>query len=311
MKKAIVTGANGFVGLWLVKELVSNGVEVTAVVRENSNRLECIKDLNGVKIVYNDLSNIRNLSEKIKDCNFDVFYHLAWTGSTGPDRADYALQLKNVKYTVDAVNAASKLKCKKFVGAGTLAEFDCNSYIPLDGATPNSVTCYGTAKLTSHYMSKAECNKLGIEHGWAYLSNTYGIGNRTQNFVNFACKTMITGKSADFTAGEQPYDFVYVSDTARGLYCIGENGKNNFSYYIGSAEPTKLKEFIFKIRDAVDKNIKLNLGAIPFNGIQLPASVFDCTKLVEHTGYKASVSFDEGIKITVDWLRKEIEEERI
>ena len=258
MRKAIVTGANGFVGTWLVKELVSNGVEVTAIVRESAKRLENIKDLKGVKIIYNDIANAKTLPKKIVDRNFDVFYHLAWVGSTGVERGDYELQLKNVEYTIDAVNAASQLKCKKFVGAGTLAEFDCGLYIPTDGSTPNSVTCYGTAKIAAHYMSKAECNKLNIDHEWAYLSNTYGIGNRTQNFVNFAAKTMITGKPANFTPGEQPYDFVYVSDTAKGLYCIGESGKNNFSYYIGSTKSTKLKEFIVKIRDAVDKNIKLN-----------------------------------------------------
>ena len=59
MRKAIVTGANGFVGTWLVKELVSNGVEVTAIVRESAKRLENIKDLKGVKIIYNDIANAK------------------------------------------------------------------------------------------------------------------------------------------------------------------------------------------------------------------------------------------------------------
>ena len=261
--------------------------------------------------MYNNLSDMNALTKKIDERDFDVFFHLAWSGSTGPERSDYKLQLKNVEYTLDAVNVAAKLGCKKFVGAGTLAEYDCNSYIPLDGSTPNAVTCYGTAKIACHYMSKAECNRLGIEHTWAYLSNTYGIGNRTQNFVNFALKTMITGKPANFTPGEQPYDFVYVSDTAKGLYCIGEQGKNNHDYYIGSNKATKLKEFIYKIRDAVDTNIQLNLGAVPFNGVELPESVFDCTKLIKHTGYSPSVSFDDGIKTTVEWLKNEIKENRI
>lgn len=311
MKKVIVTGANGFVGTWLVKELVSRDIKVIAVVRENAKNLEQIKNISGVEIVYNNLININDLVNKISNRDFDVFFHLAWSGSTGADRGNYKLQLKNVEYTVDAVNVAAILGCKKFVGAGTLAEYDCNAYIPLDGSTPNAVNCYGSAKIAAHYMSKAECNRLGVEHVWGYLSNTYGIGNRTQNFVNFASKTMITGKPADFTAGEQPYDFVYVSDTAKGLYYIGENGKNNHAYYIGSTHPTKLKKFIYKIRDAVDSEIKLNLGAVPFNGVELPASVFDCSKLVEHTGYEPEVSFEEGIKKTVEWLKIEIKERRV
>lgn len=311
MKKVIVTGANGFVGVWLVKELAKNNIKVIAVVRENAKNLEEISDIKDVTIIFNDISNMELLCDKIEDRDIDVFYHLAWSGSTGGDRSNYKLQLKNAEWTVDAVKVASKLGCKKFVGAGTLAEYDCNSYIPLDGSTPNSVSCYGVAKIAAHYMSKAECNLHGIEHEWAYLSNTYGIGNRTQNFVNFASKIMITGKPADFTPAEQPYDFVYVSDTAKGLYCIGKNGKPNNSYYIGSTNSTKLKDFIIKIRNEIDPNIKINFGAVPFNGVQLPKQVFDCSKLVEDTEYKPSVSFEEGIKITVNWLKEEIKEGRI
>ena len=87
---------------------------------------------------------------------------------------------------------------------------------------------------------------------------------------------MITGQEANFTAGEQPYDFVYVSDIAQGLYCIGNRGKANYAYYIGSSKPAKLKEFIFSLRDAIDPSIQLHLGAIPFNGVAQPESTFDC-----------------------------------
>ena len=155
-------------------------------------------------------------------------------------------------------------------------------------------------------MSKAECVRLGVEHIWAYLSNTYGVGNYTSNFVNFASKVMITGKSADFTAGEQMYDFVYIDDIAQGLLCVGRDGKKNCAYYIGSTRPAKLKEFIQAIRDEIDPSIQLNLGAVPFNGVTHPESIFNCSRLVEDTGYNPRISFQKGIKITVRWLREQI-----
>lgn len=309
MKSAIVTGANGFVGTWLLRELSQQGVKTYAVVRD-IGKADSIRGLSCVELVCCEMERLSALPEMV-DGQPEVFYHLAWSGSTGAARADYALQLQNAKWALDAVDAAKALGCKRFVGAGTLAELDVNAYSPLDGSTPNGVNCYGAAKIAAHLMSKAECNAQGVEHLWAYLSNTYGVGNYTSNFVNFASKTMLTGKPANFTSGEQPYDFVYVSDTARGLYCIGDKGRANHSYYIGSTRPRKLKEYVCAIRDAIDPAIQLNLGAVPFNGVIQPESVFDCTKLVEETGYGPQVPFEEGIRTTVDWLREQIEEGKI
>lgn len=311
MTTAIVTGANGFVGSALLKELTDNGVKVFAIIKDEQENISSISDLPGVEIVYCEMDDLlEQLPEKIHQ-SADTFYHLAWAGSTGPARGNYDLQLKNAHWTMDAVNAAHRLGCKRFLGAGTLAEYDVNAYTPLNGSTPNAVSCYGVAKITAHYMSKAECNRLGIEHLWAYLSNTYGIGNYTSNFINFASKVMLTGQEPNFTAGEQPYDFVYVSDIAQGLYCIGNRGQKNHAYYIGSTKPAKLKEFICALRDEIDPAIQLNLGAIPFNGVAQPASTFDCTALVEDTGYAPRISFRDGIKTTVSWLREQIKEGRL
>ena len=212
---------------------------------------------------------------------------------------------------MDAVNAAAAIGCKRFVGAGTLAEYDVNAYSPIDGSTPNTVSDYGVAKIAAHYMSKAECNHLGLEHLWAYLSNTYGVGNYTSNFINFASKTMLSGKPANFTLGEQTYDFVYITDIAYGLFCIGEKGVANRAYYIGSTKPQKLKEFICLIRDSIDPSIELHLGAVPFNGVSQPSETFDCTKLVQDTGYCPGISFEQGIRITVAWIREQMKDGKL
>lgn len=310
MKSAVVTGAGGFVGKALCRELAASGVHVFAVVRNEGPGTDRLEEAAGVEFVRCDMEDAASLPEKIHG-QPDVLYHLAWSGSTGPARADHALQFTNARWTLDAVDVAKALGCKRFIGAGTLAEFDVNAYSPLDGSTPNAVSCYGVAKIAAHLMSKAECNRVGIEHLWAYLSNTYGIGNYTSNFVNFAAKTMITGKPANFTSGEQLYDFVDVRDIAQGLRCIGESGKTNYAYYIGSTKPRRLKEYIRMIRDEIDPAIELHLGAVPFNGVAQPAEVFDCSKLVEHTGYAPRVPFEEGIRETVVWLRDQIREGKL
>ena len=305
MKKAIVTGANGFIGTNLLKLMSDIGVQTYAIVRSKDSDVSKIASLPGVHIVCCDMANIEKLKDLIPDKDIDVCIHLAWEGSSGDARADYALQLKNVEYSLNVVDTVAQMGVKRYVGAGTLAEKDVLNYHSVDGATPNAVSIYGIAKMTSHFMTKAECTKLGVEHSWCYLSNTYGVGNTTNNFVNMASKKMLKGERAAFTAGEQTYDFVYITDTVRALWAVAQNGKKNTAYYLGSTKQRKLKEYITIIRDTIDSNIELFLGEIPFNGIPLSTSEYDTTKLVRDTGYEPMIAFEEGIKLTVDWLKQE------
>ena len=88
MKKAIVTGANGFVGTAVCKELAEQGVEVIAIVRHPSEAIAQIAENKNLRIVYSDLSNFGKLAELIPDRDIDALYHFAWVGSAGPLRGD-------------------------------------------------------------------------------------------------------------------------------------------------------------------------------------------------------------------------------
>lgn len=299
MKKALVTGANGFLGSLLVKKLLDNNIEVIAADMTGQNTNIPTQ----AKFIAFDMRDFSTLKNAVSDRDIDVMYHMAWAGSSGPARADYELQLSNVKYTCVAVQIAAEMGIKRFVGAGTLAQMDCSAYVGMDGSTPNGVSCYGIAKTASQHMSKATANSVGIEHIWCFISNTYGIGNTTMNFVNFASKKMLSGERAAFTAAEQNYDFVYITDTINGLYLCGKNGKSNHSYYIGSGKARQLKEYIAIIRDTVDPSIPLYLGEVPFNGVSLPIEAYSCDNITADTGYRAEVAFEDGIVKTIEWMK--------
>lgn len=304
--KYLITGANGFIGSHLLKEILKDDNEVFAVIKDENEDLEAIKYLPHLHIVYCDLYDIKSLPTKIVDRDIDICIHLAWIGSSGEARGDYDLQLMNVKFALDVVKITLEMGIKRYVGAGTLAELDVLNYHSIDGATPNIVSMYGIAKVTMHYMTKTLCSSLGIEHVWCYLSNTYGVGNNTNNFVNFVCKKMLLGESVEFTSGEQMYDFVYITDTVRAIYAVASKGKVNSSYYLGSTQPRKLKEYIILIRDLINPSIELKLGALPFKGKALTADKYNTDKLLLDTGYKPSLSFEEGIVKTINWLRTKI-----
>lgn len=306
MKRVIITGATGFLGSWVIRKFLAQGIEIYAVVRDGMSAAKKLPDNKRLHIICCEAEKYACLPQCITERGFNCFIHLAWDGSTGTDRGNYSLQLRNVAETVLAIETAGKLGCRRFLGAGTLAELDCIDYIPWEDSNPALVSCYATAKVTARFMGKAVCAAAGMEFVWAYLPNTYGEGNRTANFVNFAVLRMLRGERSSFTAGEQLYEFVYAEDTAAGIYAIAEKGKAGHAYYIGG-NPKPLKEYIHEIRDSVDPAIPLYLGEVPLQGSMQTGEVFDGSLLEKDTGFAVQIPFSNGIQKTVSWLKTELE----
>ncbi len=302
MNKVLITGATGFIGRNLIDYCLNENIKVIAVVQEDDVNAGLI-EFSHVKIIRCDGKNFDKLSKLITDKDIDACIHLAWGGSSGNLRADFGLQLNNVENSLKLISALNSLKIKRFIGAGTLAEIDVLNYHGKDGSVPNTVSHYGVAKIATHYMTKSECSQFKIEHIWCYLGNTYGVGNTTQNFINFASDLLMSNKKAEFTSGEQWYDFIYVTDTVKAIMSLLKFGKSNHSYYIGSSRPKKLKEYIIIMRNIINKNKELYLGAIPYKGESNELSVYDTNKLFDDTGFVPEIEFENGFIRTINWKK--------
>ena len=302
MKKVIVTGANGFVGSALVKELVKNDVEVLAMDMPgcNGNLPVCDK----VKFLPLALDNISSLKDLIDDRDFECFYHFAWAGSAGAARADTKLQLQNAQWTIDCLRAAKEVGCKKFVAAGSIMEHETMAAAFAAGNKPGLGYIYGSGKLVAHTMAMSVAADIAIDLVWAEITNAYGVGELSPRMVNTTIRKVIKGEEPQFTAGTQNYDFVYIDDVAKAFYLIGKNGKPFNEYLIGSSNAKPLKEFLLEMKAAIAPDLNFIFGDIPFTGINLPLEKYDCSKTEKDTGFKAQISFGEGCRRTMEWLKQ-------
>ena len=303
MESAIVTGANGFVGSALVRELLDNGMEVYAAVH-GGNRSN-LPDAKGLHVVDFDLSDAAGLTGKIPFGACETFYDFAWDGSAGSKRADVDLQLDNVRWTVDALRVSKELGCDRFLHAGSIMEHETMAAGYRDGNRPGQGYIYGCGKVAAHIMCMAVAAEMGVDLVWPEITNAYGPGERSPRLVNTTIRKCIDGVSPQFTSGTQNYDFVYIDDAARAFRLIGEHGEPFTEYLIGSSTARPLREFLMEMHDSIAPDLEFVFGDVPFTGVDLPLSYFDCSKTELDTGFRAHVSFAEGCRRTRDWIIRE------
>lgn len=301
MKKVIITGADGFVGSNTVEYFISQGMEVLALdIGEKPFRLTEGENLKYMQLDVNDTEKMLSVIPKN---TYDTFVHFAWAGSAGAERVDYNLQMKNALATVECMRAAKELGCTRFVCAGSIMEKEVSAAIAAQGTQPGMAYIYGIGKMTAHAICKCVAAEIGIELLWPMITNAYGAGEYSPRFINTTIRKIINKEPLQFTSGTQNYDFVYITDVAKAFYLIALKGKPFCEYIIGSSNAKPLKEFIVEMTSALDPDNPPIFGDIPFTGTNLPLSVFDTSDLEKDTGFKATISFAEGTKKTMDWLK--------
>lgn len=296
MKKVIVTGANGFIGSSLIRKLIANNVEVIAL--DISFAESRLPESGLIKKTELKLDSVDELVAGIPADAYDAFYHFAWQGVNGEDKADPAVQLKNCQMTINCAAAAKALNCKKFLCAGTVAEQAVNSLPNLKKT--NGSMMYGVAKHCAHLILESYCKNIGQEFVWMQFSNIYGPCNRTGNLVRYTIDELMKGNEATFGPAMQPYDFIYVDDLIDAVYRIGVNDNMDNCYFIGSGEPRILKDYLMEIGRQCGHEELIKTGKRADDGIIYTMKMFDTAKLKQDIGEYVTKSFTEGIRYTLD-----------
>lgn len=299
MRRAVITGASGVVGSALTEELLEHGYEVTVLLREGSSH-------NGRLPDHPNLIRRECSLEHLKDYpgdgeRRDVFFHLGWTGTKGPERNDPYIHNRNVAYSLDAAALAARLGCELFVGAGSQGEYGRPGVRLTPETLPVPETAYGIAKLCAGHMTREYAHTLGMRQIWTRLLSVYGLCDGERTLVTSFVGSLLKGEAPRCTKGEQVWDLLYQKDAAAALRMIAEKGHDGKTYLIASGQERTLRDMLTEIRDAVRPELPVRFGEVPYGPRQVMYLAADISETSADTGWSPAWSLAGGVQ---DMIRR-------
>ena len=265
----LLTGASGFVGRQVLKEIIDRSIDCTIICRDvdkiHPDQKKNIKNIIVSKNIFTESKEwwFDNLN------GIDVIIHLAWFVEPG----EYLESKKNLECLIGSLNlaqAASERKVSKFVGIGTCFEYEfSNSKIDIDRKlSPQNL--YATCKASLfNILTQTFKNKLNFL--WCRLFYLYGEGENEKRFYPYLKEKMKNNEIADLSDGLQIRDFLNVKDASR-IIVEASLGNNKGPFNVCSGKEITLKDFAYQIADEYGDRKLLNFGARPNNDLD-PAYV--------------------------------------
>lgn len=261
-KKIFVTGASGFIGSNLCRDLVEMGYSIIALKRKDSNLEKCHEFEDALTWVLDGNSD---WEKNVLDFRPNVIIHCAWGGVMAEERDNWEIQSKNLFLVYKLLEIGRKTKIKKFIGLGSQAEYGI-----IDGKVsehqkvrPNNA--YGAMKFATSKLIEHGCRDNNIHWYWLRLFSFFGENESDNWLIPSSIKRMLIDKEMNFTPGEQKYAYLYIKDLCHAIISvISHNSDKSGIYNLSSNHPVSIKDIITFIRDAVNPDFQLNFGALPY-----------------------------------------------
>jgi UDP-glucose 4-epimerase len=315
-KRILVTGGAGFIGSFVVSELLKEDV-AEVIIYDNmargnfDNIKESLKDSRcSIFKAGGDIRDIDILNSAMKD--IDYVFHLA---------AMWLLHCKdfprtafgvNIEGTFNILEACVNNKVKKLIYSSSASVYGDAVEVPMKETHPfNNKNFYGASKIASEAMCTAFNDRYGLEIIGLRYMNVYGPGQDQTAAYTGVVPIMLNKIEANEAPiingdGSQAYDFIYVEDVARcNVDALKSDAKFGF-YNVGSEIQTSIKQLCDLILEMKESNLKVSYK--PYSADDARSMVQNRigsrVKAEEEIGFKYSYSLKEGLQKLINWRIK-------
>ena len=296
----LVTGAGGFMGEHLCRQLTDSGKRVLAQVLPGERAPACEAFVE---------ADVRSPDDLAVFTNYDIegIYHLAGSPSIPLSVADPRRDFEiNAVGTFNTLELAGELDLDFFVFASTLSVLDPRNDLPLDETARHGPSSpYGAAKMAGEAYCMAYWKCYQTPTRVVRASNIYGPGKIRSTVVHDVIgKLMVDPKRLEiFRDGSQVRCFLHVDDAVAGMQIAAEAGSPGEVYHVGSGQPVSILELIEVIIDQLNlTDVEIVSAGESWKG-DIRRWYADPTKL-KSLGFAPQIDLPTGVAETIEWVRQ-------
>ena len=305
-KNILVTGAAGFIGSWVVDELVKEGHSVVGLDDLSGGFKRNIN--NKITFIKGNICNESLVDSLIKEYDIDYVYHLAAYAAEGLSHYIRGFNYStNLLGSVNLINSSIKQGVKKFLFTSSMAVYGSGSTPMCESDIPNPEDPYGISKLGVEQDLKAANELFGMDYCIIRPHNCYGVRqniyDKYRNVIGiFMNQIMNKQPPTIFGDGKQTRAFSNIKDVApciaKALFTSKASGQ---IINVGAAEPYSINQIAKIVCDAM--GTKLKPIHIP-NRFEVKHAHCSIKKSQEILGYKTSIDLKEGINEMAIWAKQ-------
>lgn len=258
----LVTGATGFIGSHLCREMVRRGNDVFALSRSGkTTKVRQLLQDKKFHLLNGDIFDADVMGDIIRDNGITDVFHLAAKLPDGSSLADFQAYFDtNTRGTFNMLEAACRHDVAGFVYASTMSVYsEPPQYLPLDESHPASPqTPYGITKMAGEHVCNMFSDRLSLVI--LRFGGVYGMNQNERDVMPvFLGQALHNQPITVYGNGEQSTDFVHIDDVISGTLLAWEKGDPGV-YNIGSGEEARIIDLAEKIKHITDSKSEITLS---------------------------------------------------
>jgi len=302
MKKVLLTGASGFIGSHSLPLLVERGFEVHAVGRAQRPPF-----VEGDLLFWHqcdllDLNDQNTLMSRVKPTHL---LHFAWHALP----KDYWDSLENIRWVQASLELLLRFSSqggRRAVLAGTCAEYDWTHGYCIESVTPEKPSSlYGVSKSSLQTILRQLSKTTGLSSAWGRIFHLYGPGEHPERLVPSVIISLLNGKLAHCSHGEQIRDFLFVKDAASAFVELLDSDIQG-TVNVASGEPVSLKKIVGWLGDYLGCPELIEFGSIPARASDPPFLVASVERLARELHWRPEYPLHRGLEQTVSWWKQSL-----